>query len=146
MSTFSVTAIAFWPGETQVLIGLAATLAASCLVMGAATVRAVRRGANLTEVPRLVPDLARLLMRLSTDRTIPVRVRGRIFIAIAYNVQPINLIPDFVPIIGLADNVLVTLWAVRSTVRGVGHEAIGRHWTGTPAGLAMLLRFAGCNK
>ena len=140
-----MTAIAFWPGETQVLIGLAATLAASCLVMGAATVRAVRRGANLTEVARLVPDLARLLLRLSTDPAIPVRLRGRIFIAIAYNVQPINLIPDFVPVIGLADNLLVTLWAVRSTVRGVGHEVIDRYWTGTPAGLAMLLRFAGCD-
>jgi uncharacterized membrane protein YkvA (DUF1232 family) len=127
----------------HVLIGLAATLAASCLVVGAATLQAVRRGANLTEIARLVPDLARLLMRLSTDRTIPVRLRGRVFVAIAYNVQPINLIPDFVPVIGLADNVLVTLWAIRSTVRGVGHEAIGRHWTGTPAGLALLLRFAG---
>jgi uncharacterized membrane protein YkvA (DUF1232 family) len=145
MSTLSVTATAFWPGDAQVLIGLAGTLAATCLLIGAATVRAARRGANLTEVARLVPDLARLLLRLSTDGTIPVRARGRIFIAIAYNVQPINLIPDFVPVIGLADNVLVTLWAVRSTVRGVGHEAIGRHWTGTPAGLAMLLRFAGCD-
>jgi len=136
----------FWPGWTEVLVGLGATLAASCLVVGAATARAVRRGANLTEVARLVPDLARLLMRLSTDTAIPVRLRGRIFIAIAYNVQPINLIPDFVPVVGLADNILVTLWAVRSTVRGVGHETIGRHWTGTPAGLAMLLRFAGCDQ
>jgi uncharacterized membrane protein YkvA (DUF1232 family) len=139
-----MTVFVFWPGWTEVLIGLGATLAASCLVLGAVTVRAVRRGANLTELARLVPDLARLLVRLSTDRAIPVRVRGRIFVAIAYNVQPINLIPDFVPIIGLADNVLVTVWAVRSTVRGVGHEVIRRHWTGTPAGLAMLLRFAGC--
>jgi uncharacterized membrane protein YkvA (DUF1232 family) len=137
-------ATVFWPGWTEVLVGLGATVVASCLVLGVVTARAVRRGASLTEVARLVPDLARLLMRLSTDPAIPVRVRGRIFIAIAYNVQPINLIPDFVPVIGLADNVLVTLWAVRSTVRGVGQEAIGRHWTGTPAGLAMLLRFAGC--
>jgi len=136
----------FWPGWTEVLIGLGATLAASCLLVGAVTVRAVRRGANLSEVARLVPDLARLLMHLSTDPAIPARVRSRIFIAIAYNVQPINLIPDFVPVIGLADNVLVTLWAVRSTIRGVGREAVRRHWTGSPAGLAMLLRFAGCDE
>ena len=112
----------------------------------AATVRAVRRGANLADIGRLVPEVARLLGRLSIDRAIPLRVRGRIFIAVAYNVQPINLIPDFVPIIGLADNALVILWAVRGTVRGAGHEAIVRHWTGTPAGLAMLLRFAGCGE
>jgi len=71
----------------HVLIGLATTLAASCLVLGAVTVRAVRRGTNLAEIVRLVPDLARLLARLSTDRTIPVSVRGRVFVAIAYNVS-----------------------------------------------------------
>ena len=111
--------------------------------MVAAAFHAVRRGQDLTDVGRLVPNLARLLMRLSHDRTIPLRVRTRIFIAIAYNVQPINLIPDFVPVIGLVDNVLVILWALRSTVRRAGREVIVRHWTGTPEVLAILFRFAG---
>jgi len=127
----------------HILIGLASAFAVACLVVAAATVRAVRRGVKLTDVGRLVPDLARLLVSLSSDRTIPLRVRTRIYFAIAYNVQPINVIPDFVPVVGLVDNVLVILWALRSTVRNAGREVIGRHWTGTPAGLAILLRFAG---
>jgi len=48
-----------------------------------------------------------LLVRLSQDRSIPLRVRARIYVAIDYNVQPINLIPDFIPVIGLVDNVIV---------------------------------------
>ena len=129
----------------QILIGLGAT-AAACLVMATPAVPAVRRGANLRDLARLVPSLARLLVRLSRDRTIPLRVRAGILIAIAHNVQPINLIPDFVPVIGFADNVLVTQWAVRSTVRNARPEVVGRHWAGTPAGLAILLRFAGCDE
>jgi uncharacterized membrane protein YkvA (DUF1232 family) len=126
----------------HILIGFASALALVCLVMAAAAVHAVRRGRRLADLARLVPSLARLLVRLSHDPTIPLRVRARIYIAIAYNVQPINLIPDFVPVVGLVDNVLVILWALRSTVRRAGREAIVRNWTGTPEGLATLFRLA----
>jgi uncharacterized membrane protein YkvA (DUF1232 family) len=124
------------------LLGIGSALAAVWLVMLIVAVSAKRRGQSVTEVVRLVPDLARLLARVSRDRTIPLRVRVRIFIAIAYNAQPLNLIPDFVPVIGLVDNVAIILWAVRSTVRHAGPEAITRHWPGTTDGLATLFRLA----
>ena len=127
----------------HILIGFASALGLAVLVMAVAVIRAVRRGEALADLGRLVPSLARLLVRLSHDRTIPLRVRARIFVAIAYNVQPINLIPDFVPVIGMVDNVIVIVWALRSTVRRAGSEAIVRHWTGTPEGLATLFRLAG---
>ena len=127
----------------HILIGLGSALAVSCLIMLVAVLRAVRQGHALTDLGRLVPNLARLLVRLSHDRTLPLQVRARIYVAIAYNVQPINLIPDFVPVIGLVDNVLVIVWALRSTVRRAGREAIVRHWPGTPEGLATLFRLAG---
>ena len=60
--------------------------------------------------------------------------------------QPINLIPDFVPVIGFADNVVVTAWALRSTIRGVGREVVAQHWSGSQAGLAMVLRLAGAEE
>jgi uncharacterized membrane protein YkvA (DUF1232 family) len=83
------------------------------------------------------------MARLLHDRSIPLRVRARILIAVAYNVQPINLIPDFVPVIGLVDIVIVIAWALRSTVRRAGREVIVRHWNGSQEGLATLLRLAG---
>ena len=125
------------------LVGLASALAVVCLATAVVAFRAVRRGQDLADLGRLVPNLARLLVRLSHDRTIPLRVRARIFIAVAYNVQPINLIPDFVPVIGLVDNVFVIMWALRSTVRSAGSEAVVRNWAGTPEGLATLFRFVG---
>ena len=124
------------------LLGLGSAIAAVWLLILIAVVRARRRGEKVAELARLIPDLARLLIRLWRDKTIPRRVRARILFAIAYNVQPINLIPDFVPVIGLADNLVITLWALRSTVRHAGQEAIIRHWPGTPHGLATIFRIA----
>jgi uncharacterized membrane protein YkvA (DUF1232 family) len=126
----------------QLLIGFGSAIAAVWLLMLVAVIRAKQRGESIKELGRLIPDLARLLTRLARDRTIPVRVRARILVAIASNVQPINLIPDFIPVIGLLDDLVVTVWAIRSTVRRAGKDALTRHWPGTPEGLAKLSRVA----
>jgi uncharacterized membrane protein YkvA (DUF1232 family) len=57
-----------------------------------------------------------------------------------YNVQPINLIPDFIPVIGFADNVVVIIWALRGTVRRAGVAAVERHWQGSEFGLTIVYR------
>jgi uncharacterized membrane protein YkvA (DUF1232 family) len=77
-----------------------------------------------------------------SDPEIPRSVRTRIWIAIAYNIQPINLIPDFIPVIGFADNIVVTAWALRSAVRKAGTDVVARHWPGTEEQFALLLQVA----
>ena len=51
--------------------------------------------------------------------------------------------PDFLPVIGYADDVVVVAWALRSVVRRAGSAALERHWPGQPAGLAVVSRLAG---
>jgi uncharacterized membrane protein YkvA (DUF1232 family) len=92
---------------------------------------------------RLLPDVLRLVRRLATDRTLPTAVRVRLWLLLAYLVSPIDLVPDFVPVLGYADDVVVVAWALRSVVRRAGHEALVRHWPGEPAGLAAVSRLAG---
>jgi uncharacterized membrane protein YkvA (DUF1232 family) len=88
------------------------------------------------------PNVLRLMRGLYRDPDVPRSVRIRVWIAVVYNIQPINLIPDFVPVIGFADNVVVTAWALRSAVRRAGPDAVARHWPGTPEQFALLLRVA----
>jgi uncharacterized membrane protein YkvA (DUF1232 family) len=126
----------------HLLIGFGSALALMGLLLVIGAVHAVRRGEALRDIAMLVPSLAGLLARLGRDRTLPFRVRARIYVAIAYNVQPINLIPDFVPVVGMVDNVIVILWALHGTVRAGGREAITRNWPGTPEGLATVFRLA----
>ena len=94
------------------------------------------------ETARLVPDTARLLRRLAADDSLPRGVRWRLLLVAGYLAMPIDLIPDFIPLIGHADDVVVAAWVLRSVIRRAGPAAIERHWPGTPEGLATLRRMA----
>ena len=95
---------------------------------------------RLREVLRLVPDVVRLLQRLATDPQLPRGVRIRMGLLVAYLVMPIDLIPDFIPVVGYADDAIIVAIALRSVTRTAGEEALDRHWPGTPEGLLALKR------
>ena len=124
----------------SILIGLAAALVAAWAVFAAVVFASRAPGQPVSDLLRVLPNSLRLAAALYRDRTLPSSVRWRLRIAVIYNVQPINLIPDVLPVIGFADNVAVLAWALRGTVRSAGHDAIGRHWKGSPASLATLCR------
>jgi uncharacterized membrane protein YkvA (DUF1232 family) len=126
-------------------VGLATSLVAAAAALLVAAVLARPRGISAIELLRLYPGLVRLLARLSKDRRIGRAVRWRLLVALAYNVQPINLIPDFVPVIGLADNIVVTAWAVRSAIRKSGPAVVLSNWCGSRAGFALLCRLCRLN-
>lgn len=98
---------------------------------------------TLRDVLRLVPDVVRLVRRLSADPALPRSVRWRLSALLLYLVSPIDLIPDFIPIVGYADDAVIVALALRSVVRAAGPEALDRHWPGTPQGLAAVKRLAG---
>ena len=92
------------------------------------------------EALRLLPDLVRLLRRLAADGSLPRGVRVRLWLLLGYLLMPIDLVPDFIPVIGYADDAVIVALALRSVTRRAGPEALERHWPGTPAGLAALRR------
>ncbi len=95
------------------------------------------------EALRLLPDVVRLVRRLAADRTLPRAVRIRLWLLLAYLLSPVDLVPDVVPVLGYADDVVIVVWALRSVVRRAGSAALARHWPGQPAGLAVVSRLAG---
>jgi uncharacterized membrane protein YkvA (DUF1232 family) len=98
---------------------------------------------SLPELLRLAPDVARLMKRLASDPVLPVGVRIWLGVLLAYLISPIDLIPDFIPVLGYADDALVVVIALRFATRRAGTAAIERHWPGTVAGLSAVLRLAG---
>ena len=125
-----------------ILIGLVSALAAAWIVMTALMLVVGPRGQTVGNLASFFPKVVRLLHRLYKDPRTSRPVRVRLWVAILYNVQPINLIPDFLPVIGFADNVVVTAWALRGAVRRAGAEAVAQHWPGSPEQLALLFRVA----
>jgi len=104
-------------------------------------VRRPRPGAT-TDAARLLPDLVRLIARLARDRSLPRGVRMRLWLLLTYLAIPVDLIPDFIPVIGYADDAIIATLVLRSTVKRAGPEALRQHWPGTPAGLSAVLRLA----
>lgn len=60
----------------------------------------------------------------------------------ARGASPIDLVPDFVPVLGYADDAIIVVLTLRSVARAAGPEALRRHWTGSPDGLRALRRLA----
>ena len=128
------------------LIGLVTALLVLWLALVAAFYLAGRRAGSdlpLRDALRLLPDVLRLVRRLSQDPTLPRSIRWRLLLLLAYLVSPIDLVPDVVPVAGYADDALVLAWVLRSVVRAAGPEALDRHWPGTPEGLGIVRRLAG---
>ncbi len=92
---------------------------------------------------RLIPDLVRLVRGLLADGRTPMRVRLAMIGLLAYLISPIDLIPDFVPVIGSADDVIIAAVVLRWAGRRVGLDRLRATWTGDPAGLEVLRQLLG---
>lgn len=106
---------------------------------------AVVRPADLKvkDILRLLPDTVVLLRRLAADPALPRGVRVRLCLLLVYLILPIDLIPDFIPVIGYADDAIIVALALRSVTRRAGPAALEEHWPGTTEGLQAVRRLAG---
>jgi uncharacterized membrane protein YkvA (DUF1232 family) len=127
----------------RVLLSIGIALAAAWLALVVFLWVARPRGTAFQEAIRILPDTLRLLRRLAVDGSLPRGVRTRLWLLFAYLAMPIDLIPDFIPVIGYADDAVLVAVTLRSVVRRAGPDAVRRHWPGTPEGLAALWRVAG---
>ncbi len=89
-----------------------------------------------------VPDCLILFKRLLGDARVPRSTRVLLAPAIAYLAFPLDLIPDFIPVIGYLDDALVLAWALRRIVRAAGPVVVREQWPGPARSLATVLRLA----
>jgi uncharacterized membrane protein YkvA (DUF1232 family) len=127
----------------SILIAVLGGLVLAWLVLVVALLVTRPRRGLLAEAVRVLPDLLRLIARLARDRDLPRGARVRLWLLLGYLASPIDLVPDFVPVIGYADDAIVIAATLRSVVRRCGEDALERHWPGTPDGLAVVRRLCG---
>ena len=127
----------------DLLLSLAAGLLLVWVALIVALIVARPRGGLLREALRLLPDLLRLLPRLAADRSLPRRVRAGLVLLLAYLAFPFDLVPDFIPVLGYADDAIIVAAVLRWAARQTGTEAIRRQWPGTDDGFAVLCRLTG---
>ncbi|MDO3638152.1 YkvA family protein [Mycolicibacterium arseniciresistens] len=127
-------------------IGLAGALVLTWLALVIALVVVRPRGGLLREALRILPDALRLIRRLAADETLPRGVRVRLALLLIYLALPFDLIPDFIPVLGYADDAIIVAAVLRSVVRRAGIDAVRAHWPGSEDGFAALVRLAGLGR
>jgi uncharacterized membrane protein YkvA (DUF1232 family) len=130
----------------DLLIGVAAALVLAWVALVIALVIARPRGGLLREAFRILPDLLRLIRRLAADKTLPRGIRVRLMLLLVYLAIPFDPIPDFIPVLGYADDAIIVTVVLRSVVRRAGLDAVRAHWPGSDDGFTALTRLAGLAK
>jgi uncharacterized membrane protein YkvA (DUF1232 family) len=96
------------------------------------------RDVRLAELVRVVPDVLRLVRGLIADSTVPLGARLALAGLLIWLLSPIDLIPEFIPVLGPLDDVIVAVLVLRYVARRVGLEGLRRRWPGTPEGFGLL--------
>ena len=87
----------------------------------------------------MMPNIVKLIGRLLRDPRVPRRAKITLGLAAAYVASPIDLIPEVIPVIGWADDVLVLMFAIDSLIDRAGNEVVEELWDG-PGDLLSLVR------
>ena len=124
----------------QYVVSVLISLAVLWLVLVVALVALRPKGLRVNDAVRLMPDVIILAGGLARDRSLPRRVRARIWILLAWMASPIDLIPDVIPVVGMVDDVVLAYLVLRSVARASGADVIERHWRGSPEALAAVER------
>jgi uncharacterized membrane protein YkvA (DUF1232 family) len=101
------------------------------------------KGVSVREILGVIPDVLRLIRSVIGDRTAPLDVRVVLVGLLAWIISPIDLIPEFIPVLGPLDDVVVAVVAMRYVRRRLGAADLRRRWVGTDDGFAILTRIIG---
>jgi len=91
------------------------------------------------DLAAFLPDCLTAVRRLRTDPRVPRRARVAVLLAGLWLASPIDLIPEFLPVIGPLDDIVVVALALRYAGRQVPREVLLDAWPGEPRLLERLL-------
>ena len=94
---------------------------------------------TLRELARFVPDCVTAIRRLRRDPRVPRRAKVAVVVAGLWVASPIDLLPEFLPVIGPLDDVVVVALALRYAARQVPRQVLLDAWPGDPRLLERLL-------
>jgi uncharacterized membrane protein YkvA (DUF1232 family) len=93
----------------------------------------------LKDLAGVLPACVATARQLRRDPRVPRRVKFAVAFAALWVLSPIDLIPEFLPVIGPLDDVVVVALVLRYAARRIPREAIEDAWTGEQHVLERLL-------
>ncbi|MDF1594551.1 MAG: YkvA family protein [Acidimicrobiia bacterium] len=101
------------------------------------------RGMWMKEAALALPNLVKLVYRLMRDPRIPRKSKIILGAILGYLVVPIDVVPDFIPVFGQADEVLLLSYAVRHIIEAAGTDIVLEHWDGSQDVLELVESITG---
>jgi uncharacterized membrane protein YkvA (DUF1232 family) len=93
----------------------------------------------LKDLVRFLPACITLARRLRADPRVPWQAKAAVVVAGLWVLSPMDLLPEFLPVIGPLDDVVVVALALRYAARRVPREVLLEAWPGEPRLLERLL-------
>src|SRR5687767_3249418 len=94
---------------------------------------------NVKDLVFALPDIAKLLWRVVRDDRVPTWVRAGLVGTAVYLAVPWDPIPDWIPVVGQLDDLVVITVGVRALLRRIPESIVREHWDGDDDTLAMIL-------
>jgi uncharacterized membrane protein YkvA (DUF1232 family) len=78
----------------------------------------------------LLPRLARMIGSLLTDRSVPTAAKIALAAVAVYLASPVDLIPDFIPVLGYLDDVLLVAVVLDGLLNYIDRALLLKYWPG----------------
>jgi uncharacterized membrane protein YkvA (DUF1232 family) len=93
----------------------------------------------LRDAAEFLPACVTTARRLRRDDAVPRRAKVALLIAIVWVLSPIDLLPEFLPVIGPLDDVVAVVILLRYAARAVPRDVLLAAWPAEPRLLERLL-------
>jgi uncharacterized membrane protein YkvA (DUF1232 family) len=94
---------------------------------------ALGRKSQARELAGLIPNLVVLFRGLLGDPRVPRSSKRWLWFAVAWFLSPLDLIPEFIPVVGPLDDAIVAALVLRRVLRRTDRTVLADHWRGDPA-------------
>jgi uncharacterized membrane protein YkvA (DUF1232 family) len=123
-----------WLVAIVVVVALYVVLVIALIVSG--------RRVAAKELALLLPNLVLLFKDLLRDPAVSRGPKIWLAIGLVWLISPIDLLPEFLPVLGPLDDAVVAALVLRHLVRRAGPDVVRSHWRGEPATLDAIMRAA----
>ena len=121
---------------------IAVAITGAVYVLAVAALFLLGRRTAAKEIALLLPNLLILFKGLAHDPRVPRGSKALLILGAAWFASPIDLIPEFIPVLGPLDDAVVAALILRHLLRTAGPDVVAEHWHGDPTTLKRLLRLS----
>ena len=99
------------------------------------------KNSRFVEYLLAAPDLFHLVVKLTLDPDVDARYKIILGVTVAYFVSPVDIIPDYIPVAGILDDVAIAAFALNGIINnGCSEQLLLKHWAGDDKDVLNLIR------